>query len=766
MSDESVTRDVLLNLKLLADEGNKTAAENVRATVESLVEDMAAGYSLAREAAVKEANAAAQGQVTAAKKAADEISHITLSLAAAKAPAGATMPAALVNPGQASTSGTATMRGGKSGGQTDAEKDADAAEKAAKKKADAAEKAADREAAAALRAYSRIMKEREKNAADAEKQFDREANEAVKAYGRIMRERERLTKQLADAQSTQQELQQKATKNAAESLQAIVKMGRGFAELGILSEASSEAMLKGMIRIQAGFDIISGGIDLYVKLQESIRTATKALQAQAAAQAAVNAMSAAGMRNSTAAAGTAAAGGASRWFGTAAAGAGAAAAGGGGTAAAGGLMSALGSTLGGLATAAGALLAKFVALPLAAAEVIQFFGRLAGFKTESIIGAVLGMRNEQGKAAKSEKDFANAEKRQENARNVAKAKDEQSVNADSLVRAINEWGEKLAEANRTAGGGTDAQMAASSRNDIAARLQTANADVDAERAKREQAKAGHQVDARAGEDLARQRQVEMQEQLLEADKRRVQVLREQQKTQQEQVNTLKQQLQQAEKLVATERDQYRSTLARLGALTEAERRKAKEIGTKLEQGGELTEAEARFLQSAGIGGQKSDEYFAKKAQADGGDRTLDALGEGKSKLAEAEAERDRIARELAEAETNLGETTGSLNDAVQQLRDTILQTVDAVNAALKFQQETKGVPGQAPAQVTAPAQPNQQQPVDTAQIDKAAERVAQVQEQLTEAYVAALDRIAEQNAAALDEIRARQTRGALNAGAV
>lgn len=761
MADESVKRDVLLNLKLLADDANKQAAESVRSTIQSLVEDMEAGYQLAREAAIKEAKAAGAGQIQVAKQTAEEVSRINMAMGQAKTPPGTSMPAAMVNPGGPTGSGTATMQGaggaggggntgtGKSPKQTQAEKDAAAAEKAF-----------DREAAAAVKAYSRIMKEREKAAADAEKQFDREANEAVKAYSRIMRERDKLNGQLTDALEKQDQLTGQATKNAAEGLNAVVKMGRGFAELGILSEESSEAMLKGMIRIQAGFDIITGGIDLYVKLQESIRIATKALQAQAAAQAALNALQLAGGKAAVTGGATTAAtmgGRALGVLGTGAAGAGAVTGGG-------SLMAAMGTTLTGLASAAGLLLAKFVALPAVLAEVIQFFGRLAGFNTESIFGAFLGMRDEQKKAAASDKALAGKEKERENRTADINRRNEASVDADELQRSIDNWSEKLADAQRSTLGLDKGDEARMERDNLARGVGAANAQVEAERAKREEAKGGFRGDARAGEDLARQRAVEAQEKLLDADKRRVAVLRDQQKTQEQQVKTLRDQLQQAEKLAQTERDSYKSTLAKLGALSEAERRKVQEIGKKLEQGGEMTEAEARFLQGTGLGSKKTDEFFANKALKGGGDATLDALGEGQEKLKEAEAERDRIARELADAEAGLQTTTTDLNDAVEQLKTTILETVTAINAALKFTQEGKGVNPDQARTVNAPAaQVEQRNPeLDIAAINAAAAKAAETQQQLTDTFVAALDNIAAQNREQMEEIKARQTRGALN----
>lgn len=754
MADD-VERNVLLKLKLLADDSNKAAAESVRSEVESLVEDMAAGYALVREAAIKEADKAAAGQVATAKKAAKDIQDAMAAAGRAIASPGTKLQGAtVVSPGKGVTAtGTATIGGGN---------------KAAEKAAADAEKAFDREAAAAVKAYSRIMKEREKNARDAEKQADAEAAAAVRAYSRIMKERERLNKTIEDSTASAKQFGDQSVKSAAEGLNSVVKMGRGFAEVGLLSEETTEGMLKGLIRVQAGFDIITGGIDTYIKITEAVRHATKALEAQAAAQAAVNALQSMGARGAVTNAGATAAGAAGRVAGTAAAGA-VGTAGAAGTATG---LAALGKVLGGTAAAAGGLLAKFVLLPAVLAEVIQWFGRLLGFNTESIIGATLGMRSEQKKAAESDKLSASREKERENRVADINRRNEDATDADELQRTLRAWQEKLQEAGRDAAGLQGDERDGGTRADILAAIAAAKGQVDAEAGKRAEAKAAFKGDARAGEDLARTRLTEETEKLLQADQKRVQSLREQQKTQEQQVKTLRDQLAQQEKIIAQEKAAYQSSLAKLGALTKAEQLRAAEIAKKRAGGEELSEADARFLQSVGIGGKAADEFFANKAKGLGGDATLSGLGEGPDKIVEAEAERASIAQQLADAENGLAETSTALEEAMNLLKESIVALAQTVNDTLKFQQEPNLKNGEQAKQVDVPAGAQQGAPQnEIAKAGKAqADQVRQVgaaalesQKEMTDAFLAALDDLKAQNDAAIEAIRARQTRGALNA---
>lgn len=751
MADD-VERNVLLKLKLLADDSNKAAAESVRSEVESLVEDMAAGYALVREAAIKEADKAAAGQVATAKKAAKDIQDAMAAAGRAIASPGTKLQGAtVVSPGKGVTAtGTATIGGGN---------------KAAEKSAADAEKAFDREAAAAVKAYSRIMKEREKNARDAEKQADAEAAAAVRAYSRIMKERERLNKTIEDSTASAKQFGDQSVKSAAEGLNSVVKMGRGFAEVGLLSEETTEGMLKGLIRVQAGFDIITGGIDTYIKITEAVGHATKALEAQAAAQAAVNALQVAGGRAAAANAAGQVAGAAAGAVGTAGS---AASAGGGLLLGAGKAATGLAAFLAPLAAIAAIVVGVIAGLN----ELVVWLGKLAGFDWDFLGASVAGLVKERNKAAESDKALKNKEKERENRVEDVNRRNKDATDADELQRTLRAWQEKLQEAGRDAAGLQGDERDGGTRADILAAIAAAKGQVDAEAGKRAEAKAAFKGDARAGEDLARTRLTEETEKLLQADQKRVQSLREQQKTQEQQVKTLRDQLAQQEKIVAQEKAAYQSSLAKLGALTKAEQLRAAEIAKKRAGGEELSEADARFLQSVGIGGKAADEFFANKAKGLGGDATLSGLGEGPDKIVEAEAERASIAQQLADAENGLAETSTALEEAMNLLKESIVALAQTVNDTLKFQQEPNLKNGEQAKQVDVPAGAQQGAPQnEIAKAGKAqADQVRQVgaaalesQKEMTDAFLAALDDLKAQNDAAIEAIRARQTRGALNA---
>ncbi len=759
MAGESVQRDVILELLLVSAAGNKAEADKVRALVESLAEDMAAGYALAREAAVKEAKATADGQIAAARSAATQVAKAYAS--ATGSGSATTMRTAVARPpGGIVGTGTVTATGGGGnnratgggGGRSDA--DRAAAE---------AEKAFDREAAAAVKAYSRIMKERDKAAGDAEKlankqrqaaekAFEAEASAAVKAYAKIMRERERLSAVIVNATDQAQQAGNQATKSAAEGAAAVVKIGRGFAEVGLLSEKSTEAMLRGLIKVQAGFDILTGGIDLYVKLSEAIRAATKATQAQAAAQAAVNALNATG---GAASAGKAAAGGI-------AGAAGAAAVGAGGTAAATGT---LGTATAGLV----AFLAPLAGIAIVATaaiaglqELVILLGKFAGLNLEWS-GSLTGLWKESTKSAASTKKLEDNEKKLANAREMIATKNQRAVEADSLSRGVAALQQVLDSAERATGGGI------SERKGIVSDIAAAGGAVDAAAAGRRADKAAGRGDASAGEDLARQRLVEETQRLLQLDQQRVGVLNDQKSAQEQGLQAAKAAFEQSQKQVKSEQESFQDKLAQFGQLTAAEQNRVKGIADKIGRGEEISRADAKILQATGQAGQHVKKFFADEAAATGGVDALQKLGD-RDALAKAEQDAAAAALDVTAAEHSLQATTLQLNAAMDTLRETMIALATRANEMLKLQQETQGRTNEASPTVRVPGgvsgagdSPTKSQ-ID--EINKAGEAAREANAELVAAMVGAMSDIQQDAINAAGEINRRRTAGALNQQAV
>jgi len=73
----------------------------------------------------------------------------------------------------------------------------------------------------------------------------------------------------------------------AAGLGDVMRFSRGIATLGLVGEKDLEKLLRGLVKIQAAFDIIGGGLQMWVKASKLMRDFTAATEAAAAAQTAL-----------------------------------------------------------------------------------------------------------------------------------------------------------------------------------------------------------------------------------------------------------------------------------------------------------------------------------------------------------------------------------------------------------------------------------------------------------------------------------------------
>lgn len=75
--------------------------------------------------------------------------------------------------------------------------------------------------------------------------------------------------------------------NLAELGSSLMQAARGFTVLGLAGEEDTEKIVRGLLKIQGAFDIVSGGIQIWVKMQNIIEGTRKAVLATAAAETAL-----------------------------------------------------------------------------------------------------------------------------------------------------------------------------------------------------------------------------------------------------------------------------------------------------------------------------------------------------------------------------------------------------------------------------------------------------------------------------------------------
>jgi hypothetical protein len=544
-------------------------------------------------------------------------------------------------------------------------KAADAATKDAERSAKAAEAAYNKQAAEATRAYSRIMRERDRQAKAAEAAADREAAAAVSAYSKIMRAREKEAGQLEALQEKAGAYKKAIGQAGLESAQGALKAAKGFATLGLVSEKSTEKLLRGLVMIQGAYDILEGGFKIWKGLSDGAELVNKALRVQITLEATLAAIRARGGKAAAGSAVAGAAGGVAQ-----------------GVGAAGGAAAGVGGGVGALASAAAGL-AGFVALAAAAAvalvEVGTWLGRLAGFKWDGPTQALLGWKKAADDLAKSEKAVAAAEERRARGDHLLRKNAEQAAQetrSGQIRQGLGFQGtlNSLSGADPVATARAEAAAAAS-------RLQGA-------KQTRIGQISGGLGDITTGVEAGLEDSVNAQQRLAEAEKARVESLKQQQQLRQQGLQTAKAELQTAQDALKAEQDRYKSTLARFGALKETEQEQLRRISEKVQGGGQINQEEARFLQQTGIGGGVAESFFAQQGAGQGGNAVLQGLGEGAG-VAAAQGNVSAAQEKVRTAEEELAATTTTLNSAMATLKTEIENLGAVMNEALRFDQERR-----------------------------------------------------------------------------
>ena len=73
----------------------------------------------------------------------------------------------------------------------------------------------------------------------------------------------------------QARIDQKLTQNVLMLSTSLLRIGRGFALMGLVGEENSQKLLSGLLKIQAGFDVVSGGIGLFMQVQAEVKCKKK-----------------------------------------------------------------------------------------------------------------------------------------------------------------------------------------------------------------------------------------------------------------------------------------------------------------------------------------------------------------------------------------------------------------------------------------------------------------------------------------------------------
>ena len=516
-----------------------------------------------------------------------------------------------------------------------------------------------------------------------------------------------------------EQLEQRSFATSQSAAMALGRAARGglqIAKISVMagafsdSDESLEKLVRRLAQAEVVFQGLRGGLDVVIGLRQGFVLWERAARATATANALLAAsnlqVAATGAAASIAggggigggvakgAAGSAAAGGVTKTV-AAVAGAGI-----GGQQVVTGGLAALGGSIKAAAMTAGTFAAKFIALPLLAAEGIQGLTRFglaiirgqgaaeATAKTfsraegagESIVSAIFSWREAVASAEASTEKLAKAEEslqRQRAIRAKAEARTERA-GAFALEQQNRTATSREAIIKLTIGNELDEQARVIKQADALHLMALAEAEqmegrlMDAK--DRRLAGQGKAV----GRDLllaelAAEKQLEAAVQrVADSEMQKVEALRQQVTISKQTIEQAKEQARHSADALKSEQQKFDSQLAAFGKLSEGEREYAKQIAGRIRQGQEVSSFEAEFFKKHGLGGDLAERAEVKAGRAAGGEEFLTTVG-SREQLTEAERraaeDRGKIAeeqRKATEAQERL--TTETKTAALPQQR--------------------------------------------------------------------------------------------------
>lgn len=458
--------------------------------------------------------------------------------------------------------------------------------------------------------------------------------------------------------------------------EALVQTGKGMAYLGLVSEETSQDVLRGIVAIEAVANIFKGTITTFT----AIADIQKAVRAGTLAQAAANEILAASQLKVAA---TAVAGGVGSAAGGVASGAAAGAAGRFGFGmAAGAALPTLGKIAGGIGSvAAGAAVPLgAVAGGLALGEGISTLASGDGRGTiRTGIEAYSIYRQNQKTSAKIQ---AGQDQRQRRLDEAA-SRDDQIMNQAGMRSAQR----ARVEADARLRSELDPNSTALSR----ARDARARAASDVERSQLEaaQARDNDQKRKQSGQVYSYADQLQAAQGMAEAATRRRDaemeingILKDQLASRKAAVESAQAELQAAKDRYEAEQQVTKGKAAQFGKLGAGEQARLTDIAQRYQSGEELSRADIDALERSGLGGNIATDYWAKQGNAAGAQSVLHNLGErdaeseafNEMQRAEVQVERARdkelqAAQELTESTRNLTEAIDKASRIFNQLEN-------------------------------------------------------------------------------------------------
>lgn len=455
-------------------------------------------------------------------------------------------------------------------------------------------------------------------------QSNKRIDKALKEKEKREKAAKELTNKIREAEKTRVESHQKANEAGLVAVQGLADMAEGAAKLGLVTEENFETFARHFVIIQSGMQVFKGATDLFWKGREALIALSAATNAQTAAN---NLMAASNVR----VAGTGVAG--------AAGGRGAGIAGQAVAGVAGGAAVKGGSALGGGVVLAklGGLLAIAAAGGLALHDTLKAVASgfdKAALHSDTMTGAILGWIEAANEAEESTKQLAKAEQNRQ-ALIRERTKVEQIVTDRIDLQGQHRGaGNRANEAVAFAAGESNIEQADRLRLDAIREVRAAEQEIIEQRnlAELRQEKGrfnSQKLAVKVLKDLE-----SAQGRLLDADKNRLSVLRQQNEATAAQ---LKDERIKLVTLQEAKRLEDQSLRAKLGQFSPGLQKRTIEIAEKIKAGEQINRRDVAILQEAGVGQKQINDFFENKGRGVAGSSTFTEVFGTKSRaIKEAE----------------------------------------------------------------------------------------------------------------------------------
>lgn len=527
-----------------------------------------------------------------------------------------------------------------------------------------------------------------------------EAKAVSKSVEVQRKEVEKLNKEYLGYREASTTAYESAASSSVRALQGVTDLGKGLAYLGITSEENLEKFMRGVVSVEAGVSILRGSVDGVYGVVRAVKELEKAYLASAAAKQTLLALG--GLESaSVLAAGGGARKGKSGVGGFAANMAGDAALVGGTTLMQKGMASGsfsgsvanAGKALAPMAASAGKVVATFAAVAAAGTLVqdrLATYGEYLGlWQDKSFLNSFFEWRQEVKNAEESTKRLTIAEQKRADMLNNHAQREALIGKVASQNATMRGMGFQKQDALSQYSLDTPEQQNENYRLRGIAELQQAEAELGRVQAENEERQRQRLMPSFAAQLAARERIQSATERVIDAEERSLSLSKQAIEAERQKIDQLKTQSELIGQKIDAEKNTLKGQAARFADLDPGARNKLKGIADKVKGGGDLSVADAKYMNHYGFGRDMANDRLAEHGRSLGYESISSAFGEDKQ-LTKAQADLLGVNSQMDQSQAKVGDLQGDHASKVEKLNALYDKLIDNMAKSIQTQNQQSG----------------------------------------------------------------------------